>query len=68
VRVSGLGYEREELRPGICAVAVAVRDVDGRGASIAVPMPAARFHAGETEVAAALLRLRDEIQAELAGA
>jgi IclR family acetate operon transcriptional repressor len=68
VRASGLGYEREELRPGICAVAVAVRDVDGRGASIAVPMPAARFHAGETEVAAALLRLRDEIQAELAGA
>jgi IclR family acetate operon transcriptional repressor len=67
VRASGLGYEREELRPGICAVAVAVRDLDGRGASIAVPMPAARFHASEHEVAAALLRLRDEIQAELAG-
>jgi len=67
VRASGLGYEREELRPGICAVAVAVRDVDGRGASIAVPMPAARFHESQSEVAAALLRLRDEVQAELAG-
>lgn len=65
VRASGLGYEREELRPGICAVAVAVRDADGRTASIAVPMPAARFQASEEAVAAALLRLRDEIQREL---
>lgn len=65
VRTSGLGYEREELRPGICAVAVAVRDADGRDASIAVPMPAARFHASEEAVVAALLRLKDEIQREL---
>jgi IclR family acetate operon transcriptional repressor len=64
-RVSGLGYEREELRPGICAVAVAVRDADGRAASIAVPMPAARFHQSEEVVVAALLRLRDEVQREL---
>jgi len=65
VRASGLGYEREELRPGICAVAVAVRDADGRAASIAVPMPAARFQASEEAVTAALLRLRVEIQREL---
>jgi DNA-binding IclR family transcriptional regulator len=64
VRVTGLGYEREELRHGICAVAVAVADVDGRAASIAVPMPTARFTQNEDDVAAALLRLRDEIQAE----
>jgi len=65
VRTSGLGYEREELRPGICAVAVAVRDADGRAASIAVPMPASRFTASEPAVVAALLSLRDEIQREL---
>jgi DNA-binding IclR family transcriptional regulator len=65
VRATGLGYEREELRTGICAVAVAVRDADGRAASIAVPMPAARFYESEEAVAAALLRLRDEIQREL---
>ncbi len=65
VRTSGLGYEREELRPGISAVAVAVRDADGRAASIAVPMPASRFEANEEAVVAALLRLRDEIQREL---
>ncbi|MEI6451473.1 MAG: IclR family transcriptional regulator [Actinomycetes bacterium] len=68
VRAGGLGYEREEMRPGICAVAVAVRDADGRAASIAVPMPAARFHENEEAVAAALLRLRDEIQRELGNA
>ncbi len=67
VRVTGLGFEREELRHGICAIAVAVADVDGRAASIAVPMPTARFNAAEREVAAALLRLRDEVQAELSG-
>jgi DNA-binding IclR family transcriptional regulator len=68
VRTSGLGYEREELRPGICAVAVAVCDADGRAASIAVPMPASRFKASEVAVVAALLRLRDEIQRELGNA
>ena len=65
VRAGGLGYEREELRPGICAMAVAVRDADGGAASIAVPMPAARFAASEEAVSAALLRLRDHIEAEL---
>jgi IclR family acetate operon transcriptional repressor len=67
VRVAGLGFEREELRHGICAIAVAVADMDGRAASIAVPMPTARFKAAERDVAAALLRLRDAIQAELGG-
>jgi IclR family transcriptional regulator, acetate operon repressor len=67
VRATGLGYEREELRRGICAVAVAVADVDGRAASIAVPMPTARFDESHQEVAAALLSLRDEIQNKLRG-
>jgi DNA-binding IclR family transcriptional regulator len=66
VRATGLGYEREELRHGICAVAVAVTDVDGAAASIAVPMPAARFSQSEATVTAALLSLRDEIQDMLA--
>jgi IclR family acetate operon transcriptional repressor len=67
VRATGLGYEREELRHGICAVAVAVTDGGGSAASIAVPMPTARFHQSEKKVMAALLGLRDEIQATLAG-
>jgi DNA-binding IclR family transcriptional regulator len=68
VRASGLAFEREEMRHGICAVAVAVTDVDGRSASIAVPMPAARFAEGEQRVAAELVMLRDQTEARLSGA
>lgn len=68
VGATGLAFEREEMRHGICAIAVAVRDVDGRAASVAVPMPASRFAEGETEVAARLLDLRDTIEARLRGA
>ena len=68
VRATGLAYEREEMRHGICAVAVAVTDVDGRSASIAVPMPAARFTDAEEQVAAELLALRDQTEARLSGA
>lgn len=65
VRTTGLGFEREELRSGICAVAVAVSDSDGKTVSIAVPMPASRFDENREKVATALLRLRDEIHARL---
>jgi DNA-binding IclR family transcriptional regulator len=67
VRATGLGIEREELRHGICAVAVAVTDIDGRAASIAVPMPTSRFNESERQVSAQVLELRDEIQAILHG-
>ena len=68
VRATGLGYEREEMRHGICAVAVAVTDVDGRAASIAVPMPAARFEESQERVAALLLELKRTTEARLGGA
>ena len=68
VRRAGLGFEREEMRHGICAVAVAVTDVDGRAASIAVPMPTARFRESEEHVAERLLELRDTTEARLRGA
>ena len=68
VRETGLGYEREEMRHGICAVAVAVTDVDGRAASIAVPMPASRFQESDEQVAARLLELRDTVEARFRGA
>lgn len=65
VRATGLAYDREEHRPGICAVGVAITDVDGSTASISVPMPAARFHEDPDIVAAALVRVRDEVQVAL---
>jgi DNA-binding IclR family transcriptional regulator len=67
VRLTGLAYDREEIRHGICAAATAVTDIDGSSASISVPMPAARFYGSEDTVGAALLRLRDEIQQKLWG-
>lgn len=68
VHTSGLAYDREEIREGICAVAVAVVDVDGSAASISVPMPAARFYEDQDRVVAALLGVRDRIQHKLRGA
>jgi len=67
VHLTGLAYDREEIREGICAVAVAVVDLDGSAASISVPMPAARFYEDRDRVVAALLKVRDEIQQKLEG-
>jgi DNA-binding IclR family transcriptional regulator len=67
VRTTGLAFDREEHRTGICAVGVAITDVDGSVASITVPMPAARFYEDQETVVAALVRTRDEIQAALNG-
>ena len=66
-RATGLGYEREELRHGICAVAVAITDADGRSASIAVPMPTARFEESKERVAAVLLALKQATEARYGG-
>ena len=65
MRDSGLAYDCEEHRTGICSVGVAITDIDGSSASISVPMPAARFHDDPDTVAAALLRVRDEVQIAL---
>ena len=67
IRESGLGYDRAEHRPGICAAGVMIADVDGSMAAISVPMPTARFAENEAQVLAALLRTRDEVQAALRG-
>jgi hypothetical protein len=42
--------------------------VDGRAASIAVPMPSARFLDSEEHVAERLLEIRDTTEARLRGA
>jgi DNA-binding IclR family transcriptional regulator len=67
VRRSGIGYDREEHRPGICAVGIAICGVDGTVAAISVPMPAARFYQDEAVVVEALRQSRDEVQAALQG-
>lgn len=67
IRRTGLGYDRGEHREGICSVGVTVTDVDGTVAAISVPMPAARFYEAEHAVTAALLRIREEVNAALRG-
>jgi DNA-binding IclR family transcriptional regulator len=67
VRATGLAFDREEHRAGICAVGVAITDIDGSMASVTVPMPATRFYEDQETVVSALVRTRDEIQAALNG-
>jgi len=67
VRRTGLSFDREEHHAGICAVSVAITDVDGRVAAITVPMPATRFYEDQQKVVAALTATRDEIQARIDG-
>lgn len=67
VRATGVAYDHEEHTAGISAAAVAVRDSVGTVATISVIIPAVRSHGSWEEVAAALLRARDDIQAVVHG-
>jgi DNA-binding IclR family transcriptional regulator len=66
-RRTGIAYDRQEYTVGIAALGTVVRDAVGALAAITVVVPAARFPDGESEIRAALLRTRDEIQAALNG-
>jgi DNA-binding IclR family transcriptional regulator len=68
IRKTGVGYDREEHHAGICGIGVVITDIDGSMASIAVPMPTARFYEDADIVANALLRVRDEIEVALQSA
>lgn len=67
IRKTGVGFDREEHRLGICGIGVAITDVDGSLAAISVPMPTARFRGDEAVVVAALRHTRDDVQAALLG-
>lgn len=67
VRATGVAYDHQEHSLGISAVGAAIRDAAGASAAVTVVMPAARLEGNEEHVAAALLRVRDEIQRSLNG-
>lgn len=67
VRATGVAYDHQEHSLGISAVGAAIRDASGASAAVTVVMPAARLEGNEEHVAAALLRVRDEIQRTLNG-
>ena len=67
VRASGVAYDHQEHTVGVSAVAAAIRDAAGALAALTVVMPAARLEGHEEHIAAAVLRVRDEIQRAVDG-
>ncbi len=67
VRASGVGYDHQEHTIGVSAVGAAIRDAAGALAALTVVMPAARLEGHEDHIAAAVLRVRDEIQRAVDG-
>jgi len=62
VRRTGIAIDREEYRPGICAVAASVRGPGGEIASIAIPVPSDRFRRTERSLSEALLERTRALQ------
>jgi DNA-binding IclR family transcriptional regulator len=62
VRADGVAYDHQEHTIGVSAVGAAIRDASGALAALTVVMPAARLEGHEEHIAAAVLRVRDEIQ------
>jgi len=67
VRASGVAYDHQEHTIGVSAVGAAIRDAAGALAALTVVMPAARLEGREEHIAAAVLRVRDEIQRAVDG-
>jgi len=67
VRASGVAFDHQEHTIGVSAVGAAIRDAAGALAALTVVMPAARLEGNEEHIAAAVLRVRDEIQRAVDG-
>jgi DNA-binding IclR family transcriptional regulator len=65
VRSSGVAYDREEYRIGICAVAVAVRGPGDEVAAISLPVPTDRFYATEKQLVDTLVDRAQAFQRRL---
>lgn len=62
VRSSGVAYSVEENAIGVCAVGVALRDLEGNLISLSVPIPTSRYEEKKAEVALALVDARDRLE------
>ena len=65
VRKLGVAFDREEYRPGICAVAMALRGPDGQAAAVSLPAPAERFNATEATLTQTLIERCQALQRRL---
>jgi DNA-binding IclR family transcriptional regulator len=62
VRRTGVAFDQEEYRIGICALAVAVRGPGDEVAAISIPVPTERFHATRTHLVEALVERSQAFQ------
>jgi len=65
VRRTGIAYDREEFRNGICAVAAGVRGPGNEIAAISIPVPTDRVRATESSLAKSLLDRTQALQRRL---
>jgi DNA-binding IclR family transcriptional regulator len=65
IRKAGVAFDHEERTVGIAAAATVVKDPFGTWVAICVAAPAARFYGREHEIAAALVKIRREIEADV---
>jgi len=65
VRSSGVAYDREEYRIGICAAAVAVRGPGNEVAAISMPVPTDRFNTTEKQLVDTLIERAQAFQRRL---
>lgn len=65
VRRTGVAVDREELTPGISAVAVLLKGPTGDLAALSVPVPTQRFETNEAEVTRALVAHARSLQERL---
>jgi IclR family transcriptional regulator, acetate operon repressor len=65
VRGRRVAFDREEFRPGICAVAMALRLPGGAVAAVTLPAPTERFNATERTLTEALVERCQALQRRL---
>lgn len=65
VRAAGVAFDREEHAEQICAVGTVIRDALGGLGAVTIAAPAERFYGNEDELASALRKTADEIDAAL---
>jgi IclR family transcriptional regulator, acetate operon repressor len=65
IRRTGIAFDREEFRAGICAVAAGVRGPGNEVAAISIPVPSDRFRATEKALTKSLLDRTQALQRRL---
>jgi len=68
VREQGIAFDREEQSDGICAIGAVVTDPFDGHLAISVAVPSTRFYGNESQLAEALLRCCETVEAGLNGA